>query len=65
MNIALVVVAELLPDAAAALRSGGALVASGFLAEAVPEVEAAARSAGLREVSSELDGEWGVVVAHA
>lgn len=65
MNIALVVVAELLPDAAAALRPGGALVASGFLAEAVPEVASAARSAGLREVSSELDGEWGVVVAWA
>ncbi|MXW36476.1 MAG: 50S ribosomal protein L11 methyltransferase, partial [Chloroflexi bacterium] len=65
MNIALAVVGELLPDAAAALRPGGAIVASGFLAEAVPEVEAAARAAGLGEVSSELDGEWGAVVARA
>lgn len=65
MNIALVVVTELLPDAAAALWPGGALVASGFLAEAAPEVAEAARAAGLREVSSELDGEWGVVVARA
>ena len=65
MNIALVVVTELLPDAAAALRPGGALVASGFLAEASPEVEAAARAAGLRDVSSEFDGEWGAVIARA
>lgn len=65
MNIALVVVTGLLPDAAAALRPGGALVASGFLAAAVPEVEAAARAAGLRDVTTGLDGEWGVVVARA
>lgn len=65
MNIALAVVAELLPDAAAALRPGGVLVASGFLVEAALEVEAAARAVGLREVSSELGGEWGVVVARA
>lgn len=65
MNIALVVVAELLPDAAASLRPGGVLAMSGFLAEAAPEVEAAAQAAGMREVSSELDGEWGVVVARA
>ena len=65
MNIALVVVEQLLPDAAAALRPGGVLVASGFLAEAVPEVEAAARAVGLHDVTSEVDREWGVVVARA
>lgn len=65
MNIALVVVTELLPEAAAALRPGGALVASGFLAEAASEVEAAARAAGLHDVTSEVDGEWGAVVARA
>ncbi|MXZ63836.1 MAG: 50S ribosomal protein L11 methyltransferase [Chloroflexi bacterium] len=65
MNIALVVVTELLPDAAAALRPGGALVASGFLAGAAPEVEAAVRAAGLGAVSSEFDGEWGAVTARA
>lgn len=65
MNIALVVVAELLPDAAAALRPGGTLVASGFLAEAAPAVEAAARAVGLHDVTSEVDGEWGAVVARA
>ena len=65
MNITLVVVTELLPDAAAALRPGGSLIASGFLAEAVPEVESAALAAGLRDVVSEVDGEWGVVIGHA
>ena len=65
MNISSAVVTELLRDAATALRPGGVLVASGFLAEAVTDVEAAARAAGLRDVSSELDGEWGAVTAYA
>ena len=65
MNIALATVLELLPDAAAALRPGGALAASGFLAEAAPEVEAAARAAGLRAEAAEFDGEWGAVTARA
>ncbi len=65
MNIALVVVTELLADAVAALRPGGSLIASGFLAEAAGEVEAAARQAGLRDVVSEFDGEWGVVIGRA
>ena len=65
MNIALAVVSELLPDAAAALRPGGTLVAAGFLADAVADVEAAARAAGLRGVAGELDGEWGVVTGRA
>ena len=65
MNIALAVVTELLPDAAAALRPGGAFIAGGFLAEAAGEVEAAARAAGLRDVVSEVDGEWGAVIGRA
>ncbi len=65
MNIALVVVTELLPEAAAALRPGGVLVASGFLAEATPDVEEAARAAGLRDVERRVEGEWGAVVARA
>lgn len=65
MNIALVVVTELLPGATAALRPGGVLVASGFLAEAAPDVEEAARAAGLHDVERRVDGEWGAVVAHA
>ncbi len=65
MNIALVVVTELLPGALAALRPGGSLIASGFLAEATGEVEAAARAAGLRDVVSEVDGEWSVVIGRA
>ena len=65
MNISLEAVMALLPDAAAALRSGGVLVAGGFLSEAVEEVEAAARAAGLHDVVSELDGEWGAVIGHA
>ena len=65
MNISAAVVTELLPAAAAALRPGGVLVASGFLAEAAGDVEAAARAAGLRDVSSELGGEWGAVTAYA
>ncbi len=65
MNIALVVVTELLPEAAAALRPGGVLVASGFLAEATPGVEEAARAAGLHDVERRVEGEWGAVVARA
>ena len=65
MNIALAVVTELLPDAAAALRRGGLLISGGFLAEAAGEVEAAARAAGLRDVVSEVDGEWGAVIGRA
>lgn len=65
MNIALAVVTELLPDAAAALRPGGSFIAGGFLAEAAGEVGAAARAAGLRDVVSEFDGEWGAVIGHA
>lgn len=65
MNIALVVVSELLPEAAAALRPGGVLVASGFLVEATPDVEQAARAAGLRDVERRVEGEWGAVIARA
>ena len=65
MNISLEAVTGLLPEAGAALRPGGVLVAGGFLAEAVAEVEAAARAAGLHDVLSELDGEWGTVTARA
>ncbi len=65
MNISLEAVTGLLPGAVAALRSGGVLVAGGFLAEAVAEVEAAARAAGLHDVVSELDGEWGAVTGRA
>lgn len=65
MNIALVVVTELLPEAAAALRPGGVLVASGFLAEATPDVEEAARAAGLHDVERRAEAEWGVVIARA
>ena len=65
MNIALAVVSELLPDAAGALRPGGTLVVAGFLADAVAGVEAVARAAGLRDVRSEVDGEWGVVTGRA
>ena len=65
MNIALLVVTELLPEAAAALRPGGVLVASGILAEATPEVEEAARAVGLHDVESRVEGEWGAVIALA
>lgn len=65
MNISLAVVTEILPDAAAALRPGGVLVASGFLTQAVPHIEAAARTAGLAGLASEADGEWAAVIARA
>ena len=65
MNISLEAVTGLLPDAVAALRSGGVLVTGGFLAEAVEGVGAAARAAGLHDVVSEIDGEWGAVIGRA
>ena len=62
-NISSAAVIELIPDAAAALRPEGLLVASGFLAERASEVEAASAAAGLVAREVDLDGEWCALVA--
>lgn len=64
-NISSAAVAALLPDAAATLRPGGRLVASGFLREAAPDIGAAARAAGLTAVRPAYDGEWAAIEARA
>ena len=62
-NISSGVVCELLPAMARALRPGGRLVLSGFMADRVAEVVAAARGASLAGVAVEQDEEWCAVVA--
>ncbi len=62
-NISSGVVCELLPAMARALRPGGRLVLSGFMADRVSEVLAAARGAGLEDVAVEQDEEWCAVGA--
>ena len=62
-NISSGVVCELLPALARALRPGGRVVLSGFMADRVAEVVAAARGAGLAGVAVEQDEEWCAVVA--
>ncbi len=64
-NISAPVVAALMPELAAALRPGGLLVASGFIARNEPEVRAAASAAGLVERELTHDGDWGCLVAAA
>ena len=62
-NISSGVVCELLPALALALRPGGRVVLSGFMADGALEVVAAARSAGLADVAVEHDDEWCAVIA--
>lgn len=62
-NISSGVVCELLPAMGRALRPGGWLAVSGFMADRAQEVVAAARGAGLAEVAVEQDEEWCAVVA--
>ena len=62
-NISSAVVLELLPSAAAALRPGGRLIASGFMADRAGEIAAAARAAGFTGSRVEQDGEWCALVA--
>lgn len=62
-NISSGVVCELLPAMARALRPGGRVALSGFLADHAQEVVAAARGAGLAEVAVEHDDEWCAVIA--
>ena len=62
-NISSGVVCELLPAMARALRPGGWVTLSGFMADRAQEVVAAARGAGLAEVAVEHDEEWCAVIA--
>lgn len=62
-NISSGVVCELLPAMARALRPGGRVAVSGFMADRVGEVVAAARVAGLVDVTVDQDEEWCAVVA--
>ena len=62
-NISSGVVCELLPAMARALRPGGRVALSGFMADRAQEVVAAARGAGLAEVAVEHDDEWCAVIA--
>ena len=62
-NISSAVVRELLPAAAWALRPGGRLILSGFMADRAQEVAVAARAASLAEVIVEQDEEWCALVA--
>ena len=62
-NISSAVVRELLPAAARALRPGGRLILSGFMADRAQEVAVAARAAGLAELIVEQDEEWCALVA--
>lgn len=59
-NISSAAVRALLPDAARALRPGGALVVGGFMHEPGTDREfaAAARALGLRDVALRREGEW-------
>ncbi len=62
-NVSSGVVCQLLPAMARALRPGGRVVLSGFMADRVSEVMAAARGAGLEDVTVEQDEEWCAVGA--
>ena len=62
-NISSAAVLELLPSAAAALRPGGRLIASGFMVDRADEIAAAAREAGFTGSQVEQDGEWCALVA--
>jgi ribosomal protein L11 methyltransferase len=64
-NISANIVVALMPELAGALRPGGLLVASGFLARDEREVIEAAAAAGLARVALEHEGGWGCLVAAA
>ncbi len=62
-NISSVAIVELMPELASALRAGGTLVASGFIARDAGMVRAAARRAGLRERELLAENDWRCLVA--
>jgi ribosomal protein L11 methyltransferase len=64
-NISANTVIALMPALAAAVRPGGLLVASGFLARDEGEVVAAAEAAGLTRVDLAHEGDWACLVAAA
>lgn len=62
-NISSVAIVELMPELAAALRDGGTLVASGFIARDAGMVRDAAGRAGLRELELLEENDWRCLVA--
>ncbi len=62
-NISSVAIVELMPELASALRAGGTLVASGFIARDAGMVRAAAGRAGLRERELLAENDWRCLVA--
>lgn len=62
-NISSIVLGVLMPLLAAALRPGGALIASGFLVRDAHEVRAAVLDAGLRVEAETAEGNWGALTA--
>ncbi|MSQ31370.1 MAG: 50S ribosomal protein L11 methyltransferase [Dehalococcoidia bacterium] len=62
-NISSTVVLALMRACAAALRSGGIAILSGFIARDADEVRDAAIAAGLRPLALDAEGEWRCLVA--
>src|SRR5690606_4474674 len=62
-NISSVVIGALMPLLAAAVRPGGALIASGFLTRDAHEVRAAVLDAGLHLEDETSEGTWGALTA--
>lgn len=62
-NISSTVLVALMGDLARALRQGGILVASGYIAGNADEVRQAASAAGLSEIEMLDDGDWRCLVA--
>lgn len=62
-NISSVALTALMSDLAAALRSGGCFIGSGFIESGLAGVEAAVRAAGLGPIEVLEDGEWRCLVA--
>src|SRR6185437_3935377 len=57
-NIIARVIAQLAPALVRAVRSGGALIASGIIAERLAEAEEPLRAAGLVDITREQEGDW-------